>query len=161
MSTGVSHFSQKHTAACQTLQDWQPISGGRDVGDSLGDDSQDPEPEALAPENSANGYSDLFMDDPIEFELNQIVDDLGQSLPEVPVAEPQTLGQKADEVAQKLDEPAAQVQSVQPTPCRSDTQPPILSTTPTDMPLKSLVAHEDSLSKILSPSSLFSFEEGT
>ena len=125
-------------------QDWEPTAqhdDGESQGDSQESDSgnlvDDPQQEH-EPGNPADPTEH------VEFELNQIMEDMETALPKIPlppVDQPQTLAKLPDHLRQKkAEEPVAQRNPV-PTPCRADTTS--APTNVTNAPLRSLKAHED------------------
>jgi hypothetical protein len=80
----------------------------------------------------------------VEFELNQIMEDMQAKLPEIPLPpadQPQILAELPDRHCQKeAQEPVAQ-RNLVPTPCRTDTT--CASGNMINTSLRSLKAHED------------------
>ena len=122
------------------MQDWQCAHSRDSEGDSGCDDSQGPEsgdrPAAPVPDDR------LEEPDPIEFELNQIMDTLQQNLPEIAFQgpeKPQVLGIKPSDGGCAPERSSLPV----PTPCRAESRGPEVDPAMTRSSLKSLKAHED------------------
>ena len=124
-----------------TVQEWQPRSGcdSQDSQESQeamplpGDDATT----AREPQHETNpvDLSQKIFQDELEFQMNTMMEDLEESLPQhplPPVAKPQVLG--------KQDTTPASPAKPLPTPCRADVPPP---KEPLNTPLGSLQATED------------------